>query len=163
MFKLLSGLFGGSKSEKDVKAISPIVKQINEHFNTYAALSHDDIRNKTATFRTRIKQHLQEIDEQIAAQNLKAESLPEEDIAGRESVYKLVDELRTKRNQQIEEVLQQILPEAFAVVKEAGRRFTQNEELVSKATDLDRELSVRKDYIKIQGDQAIYKTSWMDN
>ena len=161
MFKLLSGLFGGSKSEKDVKAISPIVKQINEHFNTYAALSHDDIRNKTATFRTRIKQHLQEIDEQIAAQNLKAESLSEEDIAGRESVYKLVDELRTKRNQQIEEILQQILPEAFAVVKEAGRRFTQNEELVSKATDLDRELSVRKDYIKIQGDQAIYKTSWM--
>jgi preprotein translocase subunit SecA len=161
MFKLLSGLFGGSKSEKDVKAISPIVRQINEHFNTYAALSHDDIRNKTATFRTRIKQHLQDIDEQIAAQNLKAESLPEEDIAGRESVYKHVDELRTKRNQQIEEILQQILPEAFAVVKVAGRRFTQNEELVSKATDLDRELSVRKDYIKIQGDQAIYKTSWM--
>ena len=161
MFKLLSGLFGGSKSEKDVKAISPIVKQVNDHFNTYAALSHDEIRNKTAAFRMRIKQHLQAIDDQISAENLKAESLPEEDIAGREFVYKQVDELRTKRNQQIEEILQQILPEAFAVVKEAGRRFTQNDELVSKATDLDRELSVKKDYIKIQGDQAIYKTSWM--
>jgi preprotein translocase subunit SecA len=161
MFKLLSGLFGGSKSEKDVKAISPIVKQVNEYFNAYATLSHDDIRNKTAAFKLRIKQHLQEIDDQIKAENLKAEGLPEEDISGRETIYKHVDELRGKRNQQIEEILLQILPEAFAVVKEAGRRFTQNEELVSKATELDRELSVRKDYIKIQGDQAIYKTSWM--
>ncbi|MEY2835137.1 MAG: hypothetical protein RLZZ557_799, partial [Bacteroidota bacterium] len=161
MFKLLSGLFGGSKSEKDVKAISPIVQQVNKHFVAYASLSHDELRAKTTEFKGRISTHLKEIDQEIAALKEQAETLPAEDIQGRDDLYKQVDELRKKRNQQIEEILQTILPEAFAVVKEAGRRFKENEELVSMATELDRELSVRKDYIKIQGNQSIFKTSWM--
>ncbi|MEN9951093.1 MAG: preprotein translocase subunit SecA, partial [Bacteroidota bacterium] len=161
MFKLLSGLFGGSKSEKDVKAISPIVQQVNKHFVAYASLSHDELRAKTTEFKGRISTHLKEIDREIAALKEQAETLPAEDIQGRDDLYKQVDELRKKRNQLIEEILQTILPEAFAVVKEAGRRFKENEELVSLATELDRELSVRKDYIKIQGNQSIFKTSWM--
>ncbi len=161
MFKLLSGLFGGSKSEKDVKAISPIVRQINQHFNSFAGISNDALRNKTLEFRSRISDHLQEIDNNIEALNAQAETLPAEDILGRDDIYKQLDELKKKRNEQIEEVLQQILPEAFAVVKEAGRRFKEHDELVSTATPLDRELCIRKDYVKIQGEQSVFKTSWM--
>ena len=161
MFKFLSGIFGGSKSEKDVKAISPLVAVINNHFQSYETLSNDQLRGKTAEFRERIKNHLVEIDNNIKSLNEQAEQLPVEDIIGRDDLYKAVDELKKKRNQQIEEMLEIILPEAFAVVKEAGRRFKENETLSSSATELDRELSVKKDYVKINGDQSVFQTSWM--
>lgn len=161
MFKFLSGLFGGSKSEKDVKAISPLVAIINNHFESYQSLSNDQLRAKTAEFKGRIKEYLVEIDNNIKSLNEQAEQLPVEDIIGRDDLYKAIDELKKKRNQQIEEILEKILPEAFAVVKEAGRRFKENETLVSTATDLDRELSVKKDYVKINGDQSVFQTSWM--
>ncbi|MEY3541313.1 MAG: hypothetical protein RLZZ204_125 [Bacteroidota bacterium] len=161
MFKFLSGIFGGSKSEKDVKAISPLVAVINKHFQSYETLTNDQLRRKTAEFQQRIKEHLVEIDNNIKSLNDQAEQLPIEDIIGRDDLYKAVDELKKKRNQQIEEILEIILPEAFAVVKEAGRRFKENETLVATATDLDRELSVKKDYVKINGDQSVFQTSWM--
>ena len=161
MFKFLSGLFGGSKSEKDVKAISPLVEIINKHFQSYHSLSNDQLRAKTAEFRSRIKEHLVEIENNIKALNEQADQLPVEDILGRDDLYKAIDELKKKKNQQIEEILEKILPEAFAVVKEAGRRFKENESLSSTATELDRELSVKKDYVKIQGDQSVFQTSWM--
>lgn len=161
MFKFLSGIFGGSKSEKDVKAISPLVAVINKHFQSYESLSNDQLRGKTAEFKHRIKEHLVEIDNNIKSLNEQAEQLPIEDIIGRDDLYKAVDELKKKRNQQIEEILEIILPEAFAVVKEAGRRFKENETLAATATDLDRELSVKKDYVKINGDQSVFQTSWM--
>ena len=161
MFKFLSGIFGGSKSEKDVKAISPLVAIINNHFESYRSLSNDQLRGKTAEFKGRIKEYLVEIDNNIKALNEQAEQLPVEDILGRDDLYKEIDELKKKRNQQIEEILEKILPEAFAVVKEAGRRFKENETLAATATDLDRELSVKKDYVKINGDQSLFQTSWM--
>jgi len=161
MFKFLSGIFGGSKSEKDVKAISPLVAVINNHFQSFETLTNDELRGKTAEFKQRIKEHLVEIDNNIKLLNEQAEQLPIEDIIGRDDLYKAVDELKKKRNQQIEEILEIILPEAFAVVKEAGRRFKENETLAATATDLDRELSVKKDYVKINGDQSVFQTSWM--
>jgi len=162
MFKFLSGLFGGSKSEKDVKAISPLVEIINNHFQSYHSLSNDQLRGKTAEFRSRIKEHLVEIENNIKALNEQAEQLPVEDILGRDDLYKSIDELKKQKNQQIEEILEKILPEAFAVVKEAGRRFKENEALVSTATELDRELSVVKDYVKIEADQSVFQTSGKD-
>ncbi|MEY3432077.1 MAG: hypothetical protein RL131_13, partial [Bacteroidota bacterium] len=161
MLKILSGLFGGSKSEKDVKAINPTVQQINGHFVTYQSLSHDELRAKTGEFKRRIEDHLKEINNNIHALNQQAEQLPVEDILGREDIYKEIDVLKKKKDDQIEEVLNQILPEAYAVVKEAGRRFKENEEIKSTASELDKELSVKKEYIKIEGNQATYKTSWM--
>ncbi|MEY2811965.1 MAG: hypothetical protein RI991_960 [Bacteroidota bacterium] len=161
MFKFLSGIFGGSKSEKDVKAISPLVGIINNHFESYQSLTNDQLRAKTVEFKGRIKEYLVEIDNNIKSLNEQAEQLPVEDIIGRDDLYKAIDELKKKRNQQIEEILEKILPEAFAVVKEAGRRFKENETLVATATDLDRELSVKKDYVKINGNDAVFQTSWM--
>ena len=161
MFKFISGLFGGSKSEKDVKEIRPLVQKINEHYASFQALSNDALRSKTTEFKSRIKDSLTEIDNNINALTLQADQLPLEDILGRDDLYKEIDALKKTRNQKIEDALRDILPEAFAVVKEAGRRFKEHEELSSTATELDRELGVRKDYITIKGDQSIFKTSWM--
>jgi preprotein translocase subunit SecA len=160
MLGIISKLFGGNKSEKDVKKISPQVEKINQFFAAYQSLSNDQLRNKTAEFRERIKSHLTNIDQNIAEKNKAAESLPTEDINGRDSIYKEVDELKKERDQKIEEILNEILPEAFAVVKETSRRFKENENIVSAATDLDRELAARKDYITINGDQCTFKNSW---
>lgn len=160
MIGLISKLFGGSKSEKDVKNIMPIVGRINEYFSQYQSLSNDELRNKTAEFRRRIKDHLNEIDTEIKDTNKKAEELSINDLLDKDAIYQQVDKLKKKRNEKIEEILKKILPEAFAVVKETCRRFKENSELVSTATQLDRDLSVNKDYISIDGDKCIYKNSW---
>jgi preprotein translocase subunit SecA len=161
MFNFLSKLLGGSKSEKDVKQIRPIVEEINKHFLSYRSLDNDALRGKTLEFRQRIREHLTDIDQEIASLNSKAEALDTADIVGKDDIYQEVDRLRKKRNEQIEEVLKAILPEAFAVVKEAARRFSENTELVSTATQQDRDLSVRKEHIRIEGDKSIFKNSWM--
>ena len=161
MLNFLSKIFGGNKSQKDVERINPIVEQINKHYNSFSSLSNDELRGKTRIFQQKIKESLSEIDQQIEALNKQAEELDVADIGGKDDIYREVDALRKKRNEQIEVVLEEILPEAFAVVKEAARRFTENTELVSTATELDRELSIKKDHVKIEGDKSIFKNSWM--
>jgi preprotein translocase subunit SecA len=161
MFKFISKIFGGSKSEKDVNAVQPIVKQINQHFESFRSLSNDALRAKTDEFREKIRAHVRAIDDQIDALNAEAEALDTADITGRDERYNQVDELRKERNKKIEEILEQIMPEAFAVVKEASRRFKENTELVSTATPLDRDLSVKRPHVTIQGDQSIFKNTWI--
>ncbi|MBS1609929.1 MAG: preprotein translocase subunit SecA [Bacteroidetes bacterium] len=153
-------LFGGSKSEKDVKRIEPIVAQINKFFASYQSLSNDQLRNKSQEFRGRIKDYLKNTDDEIAAKNKEAEELPFNDLMGKDAIYQEVDKLKKDRDKKIEEILKEILPEAFAVVKETAKRFKENTEIVSSATTLDRDLSVKKDYIRIDGDKAVYKNSW---
>jgi preprotein translocase subunit SecA len=160
MLGIISKLFGGSKSEKDVRKIRPQVDQINQHFQQFASLTNDQLRQKTDQFKQRIQTHLQGIDAEIAERKSAAEALSASDISGRDSIYQEVDALRKKRDQQIEEVLAEILPEAFAVVKETGRRFKENETITATATDLDRQLAVYKDYIRIEGDQSMFKNNW---
>ncbi|ANE50350.1 preprotein translocase subunit SecA [Flavisolibacter tropicus] len=160
MIGFISKIFGGSKSEKDVKAIMPLVAKINQNFQAYSSLSNDELRNKTVEFRQRIQTHLRDIDAQIADTNKRAEELPYEDLMGKDAIYQDVDRLKKDRDAKIEEVLKEILPEAFAVVKETARRFKENAEVISTATDLDREFSVTKNYIHIEGDKAIYQNTW---
>jgi len=160
MLNFLSKLLGGNKSQKDVAQISPLVAQINGHFREYATLSNDELRGKTPEFRQRIRQHLADIDAEIAARQQEADDLPAAEIHAKDAIYQDVDTLRKDRDKKIEEALEAILPEAFAVVKEASRRFKENTELVSSATQLDRDLSVKKEYIRIENDNAIYKNTW---
>ena len=160
MLGYISKIFGGSKSEKDVKKVQPQVGAINGFFAQYQQLSNDQLRGKTAEFRSRIKTHLLAIDEQIAAQNQAAESLPPEDLSGKDAIYQEVDRLRKERNKEIEVILEQLSPEAFAVIKETARRFKENKEIVATATSLDKDLSVKSDYVRIEGDQSIFKNSW---
>ena len=160
MSGFFSKLFGGSKSEKDVKKIQPYVGRINEHFAAYQSLSNDQLRSKTQEFRQRIREHLADIDAQIAQRNADAEALPFNDLLGKDAIYQEVDKLKKEKDKKIEEVLNDILPEAFAVVKETARRFKENPEMVSTATQLDRDFSVKKNYITIDGDKSIYKNTW---
>jgi len=160
MIGFISKLFGGNKSEKDIKGILPQVEQINHHVASYAALSNDELRAKTGEFKERIKDHLREIDEAIAELGKKAEELPFNDITGKDTLYVEIDAQKKKRDEQIEEILNELLPEAFAVVKETARRFKENTSIVSTATEHDKLLSVTRDFVKIEGDQAVYSNSW---
>src|SRR5205809_418537 len=139
----------------------PYVTEINNHFASYQPLTNDQLRNKTNEFKERIQQHLQEIDTEIAGKTKQADELPYNDLLGKDAIYQEVDKLKKDRDKKIEEVLLEILPEAFAVVKETARRFKENREITSTATDLDRDLSVKKEYVTIEGDKSIYKNSWI--
>ncbi len=160
MIGFLSKLFGGSKSDKDVKRTQPIVAEINRIYGELQSLSHDELRNKTQEFRQQIREHLKDIDAEIAQQKAAAESFDAGDVQSREAVYNEIDKLVKKRDEQIEVILEKIMPQAFAVVKEAARRFKENTELVSTATELDKELALEKDHIRIEGDKAIYSNTW---
>ncbi|HOZ68386.1 MAG TPA: preprotein translocase subunit SecA [Chitinophagaceae bacterium] len=160
MLGFIQKIFGGSKSEKDVKKIEPYVARINQFFTSYQSLSNDQLRGKTQEFRGRIKEHLSAIDTEIAQKNAAAEALPFNDLLGKDAVYQEVDKLKKDRDKKIEEILEEILPEAFATVKETARRFKENSELVTTATDMDRDLSVKKDYVTIDGDKSIFKNTW---
>ena len=153
--------FGGNKSEKDIKKILPLVGEINQHFAAFRDLTNDELRGKTQEFKARIREHLRQIDEQIDGLNAAAEGLPFNDINGKDVIYQEIDSLKKKRDEQFEEVLETILPEAFAVVKETSRRFKESEEVVSSATELDRTLAVKKEHIRIEGEQAVYRNTWM--
>jgi len=159
MLNFLSKLFGGSKSEKDVKKIQPIIDQINQHFTSYASLSNDALRGKTQEFRARIQAHVKTIADQIADKKRQAEQTA--DIHAQSAIYKEVDQLIKDKDKQLEVVLMEILPEAFAVVKEAARRFKENDALRSTATDMDRNLSVKYPHVTIEGDESVFQSTWL--
>ncbi|MEP6465861.1 MAG: preprotein translocase subunit SecA, partial [Parafilimonas sp.] len=161
MLNFLNKILGGNKSEKDVKKIEPYIEKINGFFTQYQSFSNDELRGKTQEFKQRIQDHLKEIDGEIAAKKTDADALPVEEMQNRDALYKEADALKKDRDKKIEEILLEILPEAFAVVKETAKRFKENTEIISTATELDRELSVKKDYITIKGEQSVFKNSWM--
>jgi preprotein translocase subunit SecA len=160
MIGFLSKIFGGNKSEKDVKKITPQVAKINSYFTQYQSLTNDQLRNKTVEFKQRIQKHLSAIDLEINTKKENAENLPVTNINEKDVIYQEIDVLKKERDKQIEVVLQEILPEAFAAVKETARRFRDNPTLESTATDLDKTLAVKKDHITIQGDKVIFTNTW---
>ncbi|HMQ47437.1 MAG TPA: preprotein translocase subunit SecA [Saprospiraceae bacterium] len=151
----------GTKYERDVKIYLPVVDQINDYFEEYQALSNDALRQKTLEFKARIATHLQGIDQDIA--DVRTEISQEEDLYKKEALFAELDKFRDERNKELEVILKEILPEAFAVVKETAHRFKENETLEVAATDHDREMATRpgKSYVAIQGNQAVWKNSWM--
>ena len=160
MFGFLKKILG-TKSERDQNLYQSNVAIINGYFEQYQSLSNDDLRSKTLEFRDRIAEYLKDIDAEIASVNQQA--LDTEDFHDKEILFKEVDELRKNRDKALEEILQDILPEAFAVVKETSRRFSQNETLRMTATQHDRDLAAQpgKTYVTIEGDQAIWKNRWL--
>ncbi|MCB0640779.1 MAG: preprotein translocase subunit SecA, partial [Phaeodactylibacter sp.] len=151
----------GTKYERDVAKYGPVVDEINEHYESYRNLSNDELRNKTHDFKARIAEYLSEIDQEI--ENIKSEAEQEEDLHVKEELYKELDKLIEERDKELEVVLKEILPEAFAVVKETARRFSENETLTVSLTDQDRHLAAnpKKNYVKVEGDKAVWKNSWM--
>ena len=99
MLGFLSKMFGGSKSEKDIKSIEPLVAIINQHFNSYQSLSNDELRGKTVVFKQRIADHLKAIDDEIVSLSTQAEELPSADITGKDNLYQEIDKLKERPRQ----------------------------------------------------------------
>ena len=151
-------VFVGDKSKKDVKEIQPIVDKIKALEGEFEALSLDELRAKTTSFKAKIAEALKDINKKI--EDLEAEADANDDITRKEDIYAEIDALKAKSYEVSEGVLNDILPEAFATVKETAKRFFHNEQLKVKASEYDRELSAEKDYINLEGDHAIWNNSW---
>ncbi len=150
--------FVGDKSKKDVKELQPILNQIKSFESVLGSLSIDDLRAKTTEFKLRIKADRQELDDKIA--ELTEQVHTSTDIDKNEDIYAEIDKLKEEAYKISENTLNDILPEAFAVVKETTKRFVANETLEVSATEFDRKLSGDKEYVSLDGDKAIWQNSW---
>ncbi len=160
MLRLIAKLFG-TKSQKDIKLIMPLVEETIKEGGNLTNLSHDELRNQTRQVQDIINQELKEIDDQLAALHKQIEENPELGIQEKESIFAQIDKLELDRNKELEKVLLKVLPKAFAIVRETARRFKENEYLEVTANDFDRELSGRNENIKIAGDKAHWQNRWI--
>ena len=151
-------VFVGDKAKKDVKALQPLIDKINAFEKEMEKLSHDALREKTHYFKKQLQEATANVQDEI--ESLKQEALNETDIDKNEEVYNKIDQLKEAQYSLTEKVLEEILPEAFAVVKETAKRFTQAEEIEVTASAADRRAAAEKDYVNIQEDKAIWSTSW---
>jgi len=156
--KAITKIFG-SKSDKDIKEVMPYVKQAIAVYDKIQLLSDDELRNKTAIFKSRIADYLKDIDIEIIHKKEDAASDSIEDTH-KEAIYNEVDKLIKKRDEMLEVVLLEILPEAFACIKSVAYRLTHNNQIRVIATDLDKELATKRKHILIEGNYAIWNNTW---
>lgn len=157
MINFLQKLFG-TKSEKDIKEIRPIVDKILVEYEKLGSISNDELRAKSTQIKQEIADFIQPLTQKVEA--LKAEAKAEEDLDKRELIYDKIDKQEKEIDEKLEEKLDSLIPRAFAILKDTARRFTQNKEIEVTASDFDRDLSVSKDFVEIEGDKAIYFNSW---
>ena len=150
-------LFVGDKQQKDLKILQPVVDDVNTFETAFSKLSNDALRAKTTEFKTRIKTATKEFDDTVAA--LEEEAI-KADIDRQEDIYAEIDALKDEAYTVSEATLLEIMPEAFAVVKETAKRFVENTEIEVTATPFDRELSGERDHITLEGDKAFWANSW---
>ena len=153
-------LFFGSKTDKDRKEIEPYVKKIKEIYPSIEKLSNDELRAHSADLMRRIAEFIASDEAHIAEQKAKLEKA-ETSLAEKEKISKDIDNTTKRIDEKIEQILDEILPEAFAIMKDTARRFTQNETVEVTANDFDRNLAASKDFVTIEGDKAIYATHWL--
>ena len=151
-------VFVGDKAKKDVKELQPLVDKIKSFGTILEGIGNDELRSKTADFKNKIKEDCKTINAQI--DQLKIDVKASTDIDKNEDTYIEIDKLQEERYEISENTLNELLPEAFAVIKETARRFAKNKTLKVTASEYDRELSGTKDYITLEGDNAIWKNSW---
>jgi len=158
MFGFLKKILG-SKSDKDLKEIYPLVDKINSEYDKLNTISDEDLRSKTEEFKLKIKNSLIETEEEINNLKINYEN-SEGSLDEKEEILNSIDKIIEDQNEIIENILNEILPEAFAVVKETARRFSENGSLEVKATDFDKEIAQKKENIKIKGSKAIWLNKW---
>ena len=152
-------LMFGTKSEKDRKLIAPYVEKILAIYPSIEQLSNDELRARSAALKAAVADHIREDEQQIADLKAQLENL-DTSLEDKERISKQIDSLTETIDKKIEEKLEEILPEAFAIVKDTARRFKENSEIVVTATDFDRELAASKDFVRIDGDRAVYSNTW---
>ena len=152
----LSKLFG-NKSQRDMREIMPFVEKIQSVYPQIDALSNDDLRNRTETIKQRIADFVAQDKARIQELKDSVEATP---IEKREKIYREVDDIEKQITKKYEEILLEVLPEVFAIVKSTARRFAQNETICVTANDFDRNLATKHDFVDIEGDKAIYHNHW---
>ncbi|HMG93103.1 MAG TPA: preprotein translocase subunit SecA [Chryseolinea sp.] len=160
MLKFIAKIFG-TKSEKDIKRIMPLVEQTKAEGEKLKSISNDELRNETRKIQEHIDKELSGIDAQLAGLHKKIADNPELDINEKEAVFLEIDRIELDRNKELEKVLLGVLPKTFAIVRETARRFKENEFLEVTAQDFDRSLSATMENVKIDGDKAIWANKWM--
>ncbi|WP_298651514.1 preprotein translocase subunit SecA [uncultured Proteiniphilum sp.] len=148
----------GNKAQRDLNEINPVVKKVREAYAEIEKLSNDELRNRTKELEKRIQEYVAEEKAQIA--QLKA-GIDAIELDKREAVWNQVDKLEKDVTDKYEKALEEVLPEAFSLMKDTARRFTQNQEIVVTATDFDRDLAANHDFVHIEGDKAVYRNHWM--
>ncbi|MBP7477309.1 MAG: preprotein translocase subunit SecA [Chitinophagales bacterium] len=156
--KTIKALFG-NKHEKDVKLLLPLVEQIKVEFAKLKDISNDALRAKTTEFKTRIADYVSEYDKQIAA--LREQAAGTADVEEKDRLFNEVDKLIKEKDTHLETALMEVLPEAFAVVKETARRFTEVGSLTVTANEIDRNIAAKHKHVTIVGDQATYANRWL--
>ena len=156
--KGLSKIFG-SKSDKDIKTLMPIVEEINTEYKKLSSISDDELRGKTEEIKSKISAELKSIDDEIASlkEKVNQEGL---NVSDKEAIYDQIDEVEKTRDKELEVILMDVLPQAFAVVKETARRWKENGKLTVTATMLDKQIAASRDGIEIDGDKAIWNNKW---
>ncbi|MEI7503001.1 MAG: preprotein translocase subunit SecA, partial [Paludibacter sp.] len=151
------GKIFGSKGQRDLKEITPIVDKIKAVYDEITLLSNDELRERTEMLKTRIIEYV--APEFARIEELKA-SIEETEINLREKIYTEIDKLEKEITAKYEEVLDEILPQAFCIMKDTARRISENAEVIVTANDFDRELATKHDFVSIVGDKAHYKNEW---
>ena len=150
----------GSKADKDRKQIEPYIEKIKAVYPSIEALSNDELRARSAGLMKQIADYIADDEARIVELKAKLEK-PEISLDEKEKISKEIDDTTKRIDDKIEVKLDEILPEAFAIMKDTARRFAQNETVEVTANDFDRELAATKDFVKIEGDKAIYATHWL--
>ena len=156
-FNELIGKLFGNKNTRDMREIQPWVEKAKQAYAAIESFTADQLRAKTLELKERIKQSAVAENAKIAELKAKVE---ETEIEEREQLFNQIDKLETAVLDKYEVALDEVLPEAFAIVKATAKLFTENEEVTVTATDMDRALAATKDFVRIEGDKAIYKNHW---
>jgi preprotein translocase subunit SecA len=160
MLQLIAKIFG-TKSQKDIKQIMPLVDKTREEGQKLVSLSNDDLRSQTLQVQQTINQALKNIDDQLAALHKQVDENPELGIHEKEAIFAQIDKLELERNKDLEKVLMEVLPKAFAIIRDTARRFKENEYLEVTANNFDREMAARYENVKISGDKAHWYNKWV--
>ena len=154
--EFLTKLFG-NKSQRDLKEITPYVEKIKAVYPSIQPLSNDELRARVDAIKQRIQDYV--ADERAKVEELRA-GIEDKELEEREAIWAEVDKIEKQITDKMEVVLEEVLPEVFAIVKDTARRFAENPEIVVTANDFDRELATRFDFVRIEDDKAIYQNHW---
>ncbi|MEC7653674.1 MAG: preprotein translocase subunit SecA [Bacteroidota bacterium] len=160
MLKGLLKIFLGDKSSVDIKEIQPVVDAVHKEEEALVSLSADQLREKSAELRSRIDKHVKPYQNEIDQLKAQAATMSEADLDAKEAVFDQIDSLELKINEELEVVLNEILPEAFALVKETAKRFGADEDIEVTAQQYDKDIAAVRDVVRVDGDKAYWAKTW---
>ena len=157
-FNEFIGKLFGNKQTRDIKEIQPWVEKIKAAYPKYEKLSNDELRAATQAIRKKVQDFV--IPEKKRIEELKAK-VEQTELEEREPLFNQIDKLEKEVLDRYEVVLDEVLPDVFAIIKDTARRFTQNEQVEVTATDFDRDLAAKHDFVIIDGDKALWQQHWV--